>query len=98
MLVKRQPSCLPARLLQVRVLQCVSSSVELLGDRLRPHLHTICSALPQVRRGVAGLAGWLWHGAHQGIGSMQQWLQLEKQQLINGQWATLRAARCRCGK
>lgn len=33
---------------QVRVLQCVSSSVELLGDRLRPHLATICSALPQV--------------------------------------------------
>ncbi|KAL4857828.1 Importin-11 [Chlorella vulgaris] len=33
----------------VRVLQCVSSSVELLGDRLRPHLATICSALPQAR-------------------------------------------------
>lgn len=35
--------------LQVRVLQCVSSAVELLGDRLRPHLSTICAALPQVR-------------------------------------------------
>ncbi|KAL4448640.1 hypothetical protein ABPG75_005859 [Micractinium tetrahymenae] len=48
----------------VRVLQCVSSAVELLGDRLRPHLHTICSALPQVwgvisqqrQEGTGGLA------------------------------------------
>lgn len=48
----------------VRVLQCVSSSVELLGDRLRPHLATICSALPQVwqvisqrrQEGTGGLA------------------------------------------
>ncbi|PSC67511.1 importin-11 isoform X1 [Micractinium conductrix] len=48
----------------VRVLQCVSSTVELLGDRLRPHLPTICSALPQVwqvisqrrQEGAGGLA------------------------------------------
>ncbi len=39
---------------QVRVLQCVSSAVELLGDRLRPHLATICAALPQVG-GCCGL-------------------------------------------
>lgn len=42
---------------QVRVLQCVSSSVELLGDRLRPHLSTICAALPQVG-GLGRRAGW----------------------------------------
>lgn len=34
------------------MLQCVSSAVELLGDRLRPHVHTICSALPQVCGGA----------------------------------------------
>lgn len=43
------PPSQPLSVLQVRVLQCVSSSVELLGDRLRPHLATICSALPQAR-------------------------------------------------
>lgn len=42
----------PLLTLQVRVLQCVASAVDLLGDRLRPHLHTICSALPQVCPGV----------------------------------------------
>ena len=46
------------------MLQCVSASVDLLGDRLRPHLPTICAALPQVwgaisqrqQQGVGGLA------------------------------------------
>ena len=42
---------------QVRVLQCVSSTVELLGDRLRPHLPTICSALPQVLHCGVGQGG-----------------------------------------
>jgi hypothetical protein len=36
------------------VLQCVSSSVELLGDQLRPHLATICSALPQASQQLGG--------------------------------------------
>lgn len=32
----------------VRVVQCVSASIELMGDRVRPHLQTITTALPQV--------------------------------------------------
>ena len=39
------------------MLQCVSSAVELLGDRLRPHLATICAALPQVGRRAAPAGG-----------------------------------------
>lgn len=47
--LRRCHPAVPARLpLQVRVLQCVSVSVELLGDRLAPHLAAICNALPQV--------------------------------------------------
>ena len=34
---------------QVRVLQCVSATVELMGDRVAPHLATITNALPQAR-------------------------------------------------
>jgi len=32
----------------VRMLQCISATVELLGDRVQPHLHSITGALPQV--------------------------------------------------
>ncbi len=38
----------------VRMLQCISSMVELLGDRVQPHLHGITSALPQVWSLVQG--------------------------------------------
>jgi hypothetical protein len=40
--------CCPPACLQVRVLQCVSVAVELMGDKLKPHLATITTALPQV--------------------------------------------------
>ncbi len=58
------PPSQPLSVLQVRVLQCVSSSVELLGDRLRPHLATICSALPQARVVCVcvGVLVWSWPG------------------------------------
>jgi len=42
--------CAPCSPLQVRVLQCVSVAVELVGDKLQPHLATITNALPQVVR------------------------------------------------
>lgn len=42
--------CVP----QVRVLQCVSVAVELMGDKVKPHLGTISTALPQVRGSQAG--------------------------------------------
>jgi hypothetical protein len=35
-------------LLQVRVLQCVSATIDIMGDRVRPHLATITTALPKV--------------------------------------------------
>ncbi|KAL4518028.1 hypothetical protein Ndes2526A_g01512 [Nannochloris sp. 'desiccata'] len=38
----------------VRMLQCISATVELLGDRVQPHLHSITSALPQVWSLVQG--------------------------------------------
>ena len=38
----------------VRVLQCVSATVELLGDRVRPHLDSITGALPRVWSVVQG--------------------------------------------
>lgn len=40
----------------VRVLQCVSATVELLGDRVRPHLESITGALPRVWSVVQGRA------------------------------------------
>ena len=38
----------------VRVLQCVSATVELLGDRVRPHLESITGALPRCWSVVQG--------------------------------------------
>lgn len=38
------------------MLQCVSATIELMGDRMRPHLATLTTALPQVRAG-RGLGG-----------------------------------------
>lgn len=43
-----RPPAHPLAAPQVRVLQCVSVAVELMGDRVRPHLATITTALPQV--------------------------------------------------
>lgn len=41
----------------VRVLQCVSATVELMGDRVAPHLGSITGALPQVWGVVAARTG-----------------------------------------
>jgi hypothetical protein len=41
----------------VRVLQCVSAAVELMGSRVRPHLASITDALPQVWTVISARAG-----------------------------------------
>lgn len=41
----------------VRVLQCVSATVELMGDRVAPHLATITNALPQVWQVITSRSG-----------------------------------------
>lgn len=81
----------PPPLLQVRVLQCVSSAVELLGDRLRPHLATICAALPQVWQVIS-------QRQQQGAGGLAR---LHSALISTGGWGAIRrclvvAAACAC--
>ena len=53
------PPAHPHTPMQVRVLHCVSATVELTGERVRPHLPAITSALPQARALAMWGGAWL---------------------------------------